>query len=370
MKILFSIGRLTKPPIKKTNKYIEIVVSSQSQFNSMAKASRLRVFAALNKHFTKVGMTTIDNLTDLEQLVAKKPDLVVLGVKFTHIGFSGTSGNSTKIRISDYLKQNNINFAGSDAEARSIGLIKHKAKLKVKQAGLQTSKHYISGLNQLALKNNLKFPLFVKPTNRGGSQGVDENSVVYSDSQLQSKILSIHEGYKSDALIEEYLPGREFSVAVTRQLGSNDLLAMPIEIKAPKDRNGNSFLSEAVKKADSEKVVAIKDPILKKAVNNLAIGVFGALGARDYGRIDMRLNAQGNPSFIEANLMPGLSSHGYMSRCFKINHKISYDDMIVSIINIALERATILSIEVPTTILENILDESLPKQLVSPGLIV
>ena len=77
-----------------------------------------------------------------------------------------------------------------------------------------------------------------------------------------------------------------------------------------------------------------------KLINNLAINVFKSLGARDYGRIDIRLNAAGAPSFIEANLTPGLSNHGYLARCFFMNHQIDYDDMISAIVGLGVNRST------------------------------
>lgn len=76
-------------------------------------------------------------------------------------------------------------------------------------------------------------------------------------------------------------------MTVIRQPYSDDLLAMPIERTTPTDKRGHSFLSEAVKDADTEVVLAVNDHELKKSLNNLAIGVFKALGSRDYGRIDM-----------------------------------------------------------------------------------
>ena len=219
---------------------------------------------------------------------------------------------------------------------------KHEAKQKTIDAGLRSSAFFISTIIKPTFKHNLQFPLFVKPTNRGDSKGIDEQSVVYSDADLKEKIQSIHKECGSDALIEEYLPGREFSVAVIRQPHSDDLLAMPIEITTPADKRGHSFLSEAVKDADTEKVLAVHDYELKSLLNALAIGVFKALGSRDYGRIDMRLDGSGKPNFIEANLMPGLSNHGYLTRCFYLNQNTSYSDMILSIVALGLMRNQVL----------------------------
>jgi D-alanine-D-alanine ligase len=240
--------------------------------------------------------------------------------------------------LSTYLKEHGINFTGSETDALDLEFDKHDAKQRVIDAGFQSPKYFIAIMNQSSFNHDLTFPLFVKPANRGSSEGVDEKSVVYTQSELEVKILHIHNNYSSDALVEEYLPGREFSVAVIRQPNSNCLLAMPIELVIPADTRGNSFLSEAVKHIDSERVSAVDDLVLKDALNSLATGVFRALGARDYGRIDLRLEASGAPSFMEANLTPGLSNHGYFSRCFYINEQIDYNDMILGIAGLGLER--------------------------------
>lgn len=324
--------------IKKIDKYIEIVRSSNPRLSAMANSSALTILAALKQNYKKVAITTIDNAADLEKLVAKKPDLVVLGMKLVLLESSKSYDDSPKRWLSSYLNEHHISFTGSDTDALVTEFNKHEAKQKVIEAGLRSSAYFISTISRPTFRHNLRFPLFVKPTNRGDSKGIDEKSVVESEQDLKLKIQSIHNDCGSDALIEEYLPGREFSVAVMTSPDSGNLLAMPIELTAPSDKQGNSFLSEVVKKADSEEVKAINDPILKNAVNTLAIGVFKALGARDYGRIDMRLDSQGAPSFIEANLMPGLSIHGYLARCLFMNKRIAYEDMILSIVKLGFVR--------------------------------
>jgi D-alanine-D-alanine ligase len=325
-------------PLKKSNKYIEVVGSSNPRLNAMAPDARQTIAATLRKHYAEVGTTIVNNMDDLEALVAKKPDLVVLGMKLVLLDPTKSYDDSPKVWLSSYLEENGIAYTGSDTDALALEFDKHEAKQKTIDAGLRSSAFFISTIAKPTFNHDLQFPLFVKPTNRGDSKGVDEHSVVYSGADLQAKILSIHNDCGSDALIEEYLPGREFSVAVIRQLHSDDLLAMPIEITTPADKRGHSFLSEAVKEADTEKVLAIHDHELKDSLSTLAIGVFRALGSRDYGRIDMRLDSYGQPSFIEANLMPGLSDHGYLARCFYLNNRTSYQNMILDIVALGFRR--------------------------------
>lgn len=324
--------------IEKIDTYIEIVASNNPRLNDLPEEARLTILAALQQRYSKVAITIVDNMEDLENLVAKKPDLVVLGMGLVPLDASKNYDDSPKVWLSNYLQENGINFTGSGTEALLLQRNKHEAKQKVMDAGLHSSAYFVSTILQPTFAHNLTFPLFVKPTNRGDGKGIDEKSVVYNEAELQSKIVSIHDECGSDALIEEYLPGREFSVAVVKQSDSNELFAMPIELTTPADTKGNSFLSEAIKKADSEQVLIINDSELRNSLTQLAMGVFKALGSRDYGRIDLRLDASGVPHFIEANLMPGLSDHGYLSRCFAMNKQIPYDAMILSIIDLALKR--------------------------------
>lgn len=323
----------------KINKYIEIVGSSNARLNAMSKQSRLQVLTALQKRYANVQITIIDDMQDLAELVAKKPDLIVLGMKLLLLEPELGYDDSAKVWLSDYLAEHGINFSGSETVSLQLQFDKPVTKQHVLDAGLQSSPYFISTLDEPTFAHGLTFPLFVKPTNRGGSKGIDKQSVVHTQEALEAKISSVHDEYRADVLIEEYLSGREFSVAVAEDIATGRPVAMPIEIVSPADDNGNSFLSAAVKKADLEKVAAVADSALKTAINDLAISVFESLGSRDYGRIDIRLDAHGIPNFIEANLMPGLSNHGYLSRCFALNKQLDYDDMIFSIAELGLKRS-------------------------------
>jgi len=370
MKITLTTRPLQYAQSKKIDKYIEIVGSSNPRLNAMATDASLSLQSVLGKHYSRVGITLVDNITDLELLAAKKPDLVILGMKLVLLDPSKSYDESPKVWLSDYLTERGINFTGSDTAALTLEFDKPVAKQAVIDAGLESSAYFISSINHPVFKHSLRFPLFVKPSNRGDSKGIDENSVVHTQEALEAKILSIHNDYSSDAIAEEYLPGREFSVAVIKHPRLEKFLAMPIEITSPTDKNGNNFLSESVKESDSEKVMPVTDAKLKKELNDLAVSVFKALGSRDYGRIDLRLNTSGAPSFIEANLMPGLSNHGYLLRCFYMNEKIGYESMILSIVSLALERASSTLLARIPTVPSVGFKEIVAPELIGTGLVI
>lgn len=322
----------------KIQKHIEIVRSNKHDLSSMSHSSTLAIQKVLQKHYASVSISTVNTLTDLQAVVAKQPNLIIAGVKYIPGLLPGS-----KIWLAAYLSEHNIAFTGSTERAMKYEQNKPFAKQCLLDAGFNTSQYFVAreGLPINESNFSLTFPLFVKPASLGAGRGIDEQSVVHTISELRAKVASIFDTYHVEALIEEYLPGREFSVAVVRGINSGELLAMPVEIIAPADKQGNFFLSASVKHADSEKVVAVKDSELKKTLSTLAVEVFKALGSRDYGRIDIRLDKNGAPSFIEANLMPGLSNHGYMSRCFYMNEAVSYEAMILHIVSLGFDHPEI-----------------------------
>jgi D-alanine-D-alanine ligase len=113
--------------------------------------------------------------------------------------------------------------------------------------------------------------------------------------------------YPEGALVEEYLPGREFTVAI---VGEPAVVLPPMEIVL---RTGEDFPvysfdhklepTDEVRYESPAKIA----PDLDHALRQLALASFDALGCRDVARIDMRLDGEGRPSFIECNPLPGLT---------------------------------------------------------------
>ena len=293
----------------KINKHIEIVTSSDTRFSSMSKESYNNILSVLKKYYTNVGVSIVNNSADLKALVLKRPDLVFLGIKFLPTDYNLGLEDPKKIWISSYLDKYGIEYTGSGKITHELDFNKHLAKQCVLDADLSTSAFHVIDKNQKQIRENnisLRFPLFIKPTNRGGGIGINSKSVVYNIDELRLKVRSISNIFHSDSLIEEYLPGREFSVAILRNEGSKRFSVMPIELIAPLNESGTRLLSKKIKSSNTESAIKITDYSIKRKVESIAIDVFYALSARDYGRIDIRLDRLGNPQFLEANLIPSL----------------------------------------------------------------
>jgi D-alanine-D-alanine ligase len=313
----------------------------------MSRVSSDAILAVLSKQYAKVGVTTVNNLSDLEALVALQPDLVFLGMKFVPVDpSSGRQG--PKVWLADYLDEYDIAYTGSGQRAHELELDKHLAKQRALEAGLSTAPFCVVSQNQKLSRKDMRltFPLFIKPTNRGGGLGVNSDSVANNFYELETKVQSIAANLGSDSLVEEYLPGREFSVAILKDEASEEFAVMPVELIAPPDERGLLLLSGKVKSSNSERVIAVTDEIIKSKVTALAIDAFEALGARDYGRIDIRLDKEGTPHFLEANLIPSLiSGYGSFPKACALNINLDYEQMILSIVRLGLARQPVLELE-------------------------
>lgn len=326
----------------KINKHIEIVRSTRIGLSSLSQVSSCAMLDALSKHYARVHVSTVNDLDDLSRLVLLKPDLVFLGMKFITTDNSRDIHNAEKIWLSEYLDKYEIAYTGSDREAHELEINKPASKQRVIDDGLKSSPFFVAKqAKNLSPKDvKLTYPLFVKPSNRGGGLGIDDQSVVYNFDQLFSKVQSIKDNYRADSLVEEYLPGREFSVAILWNQVTNILQAMPIELSTGSDSRGVSMLSRQVKSSNKETVKKIPDTEIKNSVIKLAVDVFKSLGARDYGRVDIRLNADDVPYFLEANLIPSLiAGYGSFPKACMLNTGTEYEQMLVKIADLGLTRS-------------------------------
>ncbi len=323
----------------KMNKHIEIVRSSTSKLSSMSKESCSSIYNVLAKYYSHVGISTVNNLEDLERLVNLRPDLVFLGMKFIYIDIGLQL--PSKIWISKYLDDEKIIYTGSSQSAHKLEYNKHLAKQQMLNLNIKTSPFYIIRKHALPKRDNrsLRFPLFVKPTNSRGGMGINSQSVVYNITDLYLKVHSIATTLNSDSLIEEYLPGREFSVAILKNKYLKGFYVMPIELATTPDKNGISVLSKKVKSSNSEYVMIVTDNIIKSKIIELSMKAFDAIGGRDYGRIDIRLDKDGVPHFLEANLIPSLiDNYGSFPKACMLNINLRYEQMILDIVKLALTR--------------------------------
>jgi D-alanine-D-alanine ligase len=274
---------------------------------------------------------------DLNFIVKLKPDLVILAVKYLE------KADHQKIWLTDFFSSNGINYTGSPKEVLDLDPNKISAKLFLQDKKIKTAKYFTALPSQYKKENELplKLPLFLKPSNATNGDGIDDSSLVLDFKSYEKKILSLYQTFNQPILVEEYLDGREFTVAVIQE-NNKDLIVSAIEIIPPKSLNGLRVLGSKVKNGNSEVLLKIQDLDLIKEVKELAVKAFKNLGGRDYGRIDIQSNLANECFFMEANLLPGMTAtSSYFPRACNLDLEIPYDQVIELILSQGIKRVPV-----------------------------
>jgi len=165
------------------------------------------------------------------------------------------------------------------------------------------------------LPRKLRFPLFVKSTVEDASLGIAQASVVEDGARLKERIAFVHEQIKSDALVEEYIQGRELYVGV---MGNERLTRLPVW-EMVFGSMPDSLAAIATRKVKWDKRYQAKygitthaaedlPPAVLTALDRLSRRIYRALGLSGYARMDFRVNAQGQVYVLEANANPNLEA--------------------------------------------------------------
>jgi D-alanine-D-alanine ligase len=293
------------------------------------------VLESIRKYGHAVSLNVCKTEEELHFVANKQPDLVVLAVKYLSIE------NGKDIWLSDYFEKQNINYSGSVREVLEFDSDKVSAKHFLNKKGVKTARYFTATPGQFSCENELpfKFPLFLKPVDAANGNGIDDSSLVNSFDEYEKKLSSLYQTFKRPALVEEYLCGQEFTVAIinSRELG---LYTSIVEIVPPRSLNGLRILGEKAKREDTETFKKTQSSELTQSVRKLAIDAFKLLKVRDFARIDIKANELGECFFMEANLVPGLTTgSSYLPKAFAMTHGFNYDTVIHMLIDGGISRA-------------------------------
>jgi D-alanine-D-alanine ligase len=250
----------------------------------------------------------------------------------------GLKGRCRESQVPALLELHGIGYTFSDPLVCALTLDKAFAKRLVRDAHLPTPDFaVIENLSQLPAVS-LKFPLFAKPLAEGTGKGIDKHSKIDSPEQLQDICRKLLERFDQPVLIEEYLPGREFTTAVLGN-GANARVLGTMEFAIRKDAPAQDY-SYQVKELCEQFVhyFPMTKGKLRSEVEDLAIKSYRVLECRDAARVDIRLDSAGRPSFLEINPLPGLNPTHSDLPMIAAQEGLSFKELIGIIINNALER--------------------------------
>jgi D-alanine-D-alanine ligase len=247
--------------------------------------------------------------------------------------------------VAGLLELMGIPYTGSDPFALGLALNKFHVKQILRSAGIPTARGFICypGI-KAAIPRGMRFPMFVKPSRQDASLGINGNSVCYTAEQLQKQILYIHTAYEQEALVEEFLDGREFNVSVVGDSNPEVLAISEIDFSGLPDGEPK-IVSYRAKWDEDSPMYRFTVPIcpadlpkrLENRIKNIAIRSSQCIGCRDYARVDMRADARGNIHVLEVNPNPDISPKAGFARAAR-SAGFSYSEIILRISEAAIER--------------------------------
>jgi D-alanine-D-alanine ligase len=279
----------------------------------------------------------VKRLGNARQLLERIRDLGV------DIVFNITEGRGSRNRESQVpvmLEMFGIPFVGADGLTLGLTLDKLLAKKIFLSENIPTPGFFEARNIYDFNPDGLKFPLFVKPRYEGTSKGLTEKSRVENIDKLKQQVDYILKAYKQPALIEEFICGYEYTVAIV----GND----PIEVFPPvltkidgREKAGELFYTyQRVLLSDSIEYVFDPPQLnkdLKIKIMELAKRTYEAVECRDFGRVDFRVDEENNPYVLEINPLPSLSVEDVFMTIAK-GLGITYSQMLGKILDSAFRR--------------------------------
>ncbi len=217
----------------------------------------------------------------------------------------GMYGMAREAQVPALLDAYQIPYTFSDPVVLGLTLHKGLTKHVLRDLGLRSAPFaVIESLADLP-RVDLRLPLFVKPIGEGTGKGIDATSKVISSNHFERKVKELLARFCQPVLVEEYLPGREFTVGLlgtgpcARAIGALEIVlndAAESEVYSYKNKE---YCEELV-------TYRLVDDSLAREACALALDCWRALGCRDAGRIDLRTGADGRVYLLEVNPLAGM----------------------------------------------------------------
>jgi D-alanine-D-alanine ligase len=249
----------------------------------------------------------------------------------------GLYGFGREAAVPALLDAYRIPYTFSDPLMLAVTLHKAMAKHIIRDLGLPTPDFAVVRTPGDIARLNLPYPLFAKPIAEGTGKGVTAASKIASRDQLEAICRELLATYRQPVLIETFLPGREFTVGIIGNgAKARSIGIMEVVLLENSDPDVYSYRNKEI----CEEVVeyrAVDDAEAREAVE-LALKVWHALDCRDSGRVDLRSDANGHPSFIEINPIAGLHPEHSDMCIIAGKFGMSYQQLMQEIVEAALDR--------------------------------
>jgi len=244
-----------------------------------------------------------------------------------------------------------IAYTGNSPMTLATCQNKYRTKLLLEAAGLPTADFFLASELPVPDDHELDFPLIVKPAYEDASGGIEPASVVHDQAALETRVAHVINEFEMPALVEEYIDGREIHCAV---MGNHPPEVLPlfemefddsefnpdeewrpqiISFRAKWDPHSKDFYSmDAVVPPED------LDEDIEEEIREVAVATFRALRCRDYARIDMRIDEDGQPFILEVNPNPDLTDGAAFMMCASSSGR-SFSETLGTIADLAVARS-------------------------------
>ncbi len=269
------------------------------------------VLSALKALGYPYAMLGVYNDTQLicDMIERYRPDVIFNMVE----QFANSLANEN--RITSFLELQGVPVTGCGSTGITLSKDKVLSKKIASFHGLKVPQFMVHEPgNIVRMSEGMSFPLIVKPAREEASYGISLKSLVRNEEELVDRVCFVHEKFGQEALVEEFIDGREVYVGV---IGNGRLQCFPPrEMTFGRDVPvENRFASYSVKWDEEyrerwgikNRFLATLDERSKAKLNQTCKDLYRALNLRGYARIDLRLTSSAEPVFIEANPNPMLA---------------------------------------------------------------
>lgn len=326
------------PFLKKFNYNSEINQDTFAEWDTEETINAVRDALAL---YHNVTLVEADN-DAFETFRELNPDIVFNIAE----GFNGISREAQIPAMLEFL---NIPYTGSDPVTLGICLDKSRTKEILSFYKIPTPQFVLIDKDDDYSSIDFPLPAIVKPVAEGSSKGIYNSSVVRTKEELLREIQKIHQIYNQSALVEKFLEGREFTVAI---LGNGkDAKVLPIiEMKFEELPEGVLPIYSYEAKwifdtredpLDIYECPANIDERLRTQIEKIALATYRVLRCRDWSRIDIRLDENDVPNVLEINPLPGILPDPKDNSCYPKAARaagMTYEEMINAVLNEARKR--------------------------------
>lgn len=313
----------------------EIIDSSESDHAAHVS----EIIGHLQKYYSDVDVAVFN--TNIESVINKilnyTPD-VIFNLVETVDGISNYEAYAAGLY--ELLQ---IKYTGNTPLCLGTCLDKSKTKQFLHSFGIKTPNFYIATNNSKIDADvfQLRFPVILKLLREDASIGISEFSVCRDLNEINARLQFLFNTYKQDVLIEEYINGREFNVAI---LGDRVLPISEIDFTGLPDNYPKivtyegKWLQDSIYYQYTNPVCpANLDQKIIQKIESVALKCYKLLYCRDYARVDVRLDNENTPYVIEVNPNPDISSDAGFARAAAAAG-ISYSELLKTITNFALNR--------------------------------